>query len=357
MKPTQRRDRRRGLRRMVALAAGAGLAATVLAACSSAGDVIEADEETGNRTIRIAMPFISTMNSAIFYGAGNGIFEKHNIEIEFLEVDGARGLSSTLSGSVDMAITSAVNPVAALEQDQEFYIVAQIGNSFPESVLVTTADFERFESAGGSIDSPWQDKMDFLRGEAWGVSSPEGSSVYMARYMFQLAGFAQDDFNMNSLGSSSATLAALNSEQVVAGSMGSPNPQIAEADGYAKVFISVAGGEVPELRNTLTSVVAVPPQFYEANTELVEDFREALAEAQQLVYDDPEAVDNWMYENHFDGSPKDAVLRGVSEQREGDTIAREPEVSEEAAENLVAFMRETGQDVPDDWRKIFIDLQ
>jgi ABC-type nitrate/sulfonate/bicarbonate transport system substrate-binding protein len=342
---------RHGLR----VAAGLTLVAGLLAACSSgnAGATVEADEETGNRSIRVALPFISTMNSAVLYGQGSGIFEKHGIEMSFIEVDGARGLAATLGGSVDMVVTSAVNPLAALEQGQEIPVIAQIGNGFPESVIVTTTDWTE---SGLSDDSPWEKKMEFLRNKPWGVSSPQGSSSYMARYMFQLAGFSADDFNMKSLGSASATLAAVEAETVTAGSMGAPNPQVAEAEGYAKVFISVAGGEVPELQNTLTSVVAVSQTFFDNNPELIADFKTALAESQEAVYADSATVDEWMYTTYFEGSPKEAVLQGVEEQREGGAIARTPAVDPAAAEKLVTFMRETGQEVPDDWRNIFVDL-
>lgn len=336
-----------------AVAAGAiVLAAGFLAACSDGGETIEADED-GNRHIRVAAPFVSTMNSAFFYAEGAGIFEKYDIETEMIEVDSARGLAATLGGSVDMAITSAVNPLAALEQGQDFYIVAQIGNGFPESVLVES---DALEESGLTADSSLEEKMDFLRGKPWGVSSPEGSSVYMARYLFELAGFSQDDFNMNSLGSSSGTLAALEEDQVVAGSMGSPLPQVAEAEGYASIFIDTTAGEVPEMTNLLTSVVAVTPEFYENNTDLIEDFRDALAEAQALVYEDSETVDNWMYDNQFEGSPKEAVLGGVESQREGGAIAMQPQVDPEAAEKMVTFMEATGQTVPEDWRKLFMDF-
>lgn len=343
----------RGIYRPAGIALSAVLAAGALTACGNDGATIEADAETGNRKIRIAAPFISTMNSAILYAQGNGIFEKYNIETEFIEIEGARGLAATLGGSTDMAVTSAVNPMAALEQGQEFLIIAQVGNGFPESVLVTTA---AWEESGLQDDSPVQEKLEFLAGKRWGVSSPEGSSSYMARYMFQLAGMSEDEFNMQVMGSSSGTLAALQAEQVVAGSMGSPHPQVAEAEGYAKVFLRVSGGEVPELANTLTSVVAVTPEFYENNQELIADFKEALGEAQRLVYEDSATVDEWIYNEHFDGSPKEAVLAGVQEQREGGSISRTPEVDREAAEKLVAFMRATGQPVPDDWSKIIVDL-
>lgn len=344
----------RRARSLAGVAAASVLVATSLAACSTAGETVVADENTGNRVIRVAMPFISTMNSAILYGEGAGIFADHDIEIQFTTVDGARGLAATLSGSVDMAITSAVNPLAALEQGQEFFIVAAIGNGFPESVIVTD---DAWEESGLEEDSPWEEKVDFLRGKPWGVSSPEGSSSYMARYLFQLAGFPQEDFNMQSLGSSSATLAAMQADQVVAGSMGSPNPQVAEAEGYAHMFLSIAGGEVPGVSNLTTSVVAVPPSFYAANVDLIEDFRVALAEAQALVYSDSETVDEWMYENYFDGSPKEAVLRGVQEQRDGGAIAKQPEVALESAQAMVDFMEATGQVVPENWQRIFIDLQ
>lgn len=327
------------------------LSAALLSACGGS-DTVEANAD-GNRKIRVAAPFISTMNSAFLYAEGAGIFEKYNIETELIEIDGARGLASTLGGSTDMAITSSVNPLQALEQGQDFYVVAQIGNGFPESVLIES---DAYEKSGLDENSTFEEKMTYLRGKPWGVSSPEGSSVYMARYMFDLAGFDQSDFNMKSLGSSSGTLAALQQDTVIAGSMGSPLPQVAEAEGYAKVFINTTGGEVPEMTNLLTSIVAVTPSFYENNKELVEDFRKALGEAQALVYSDSDTVDNWMYDNHFEGSPKDAVLGGVASQRAGGSIAKSPEVDPAAAEKMVSFMETTGQAVPDDWKKLFMDF-
>ncbi|GAA3612014.1 hypothetical protein GCM10022419_116230 [Nonomuraea rosea] len=342
--------RRYGLAR---IALSVLLGASALTSCGSGGQTITADAKTGNRKIRIAAPFISTMNSAVLYAQGNGIFQKHNIETEFVEIHGAGGLQATLGGSTDMAITSSVNPVAALQQGQEFPIIAQIGDGFPESVLITAAEWKK---SGLKDDSPLKDKMKFLAGKPWGVSSPQGSSSYMAKYMFQLAGLPDDGFKLNSLGSAPGTLAALKSEKVVAGSMGSPYPQVAEAEGYAKVFIDVSGGEVPELRNTVTSVVAVTPEFYKNNKQLVADFRQALGEAQKLVYEDPKAVDEWIYNTHFKGSPKEAVLAGVQDQRDGGAIAKQPQVNEQSAERLVTFMKATGQPVPDDWRKIFVDL-
>lgn len=339
--------------RLTGIALSLFIAAGALTACGNDGATIEADAKTGNRKIRIAAPFISTMNSAVLYAQGNGIFAKYNIETEFIEVDGAGGLQATLGGSTDMAITSSVNPVAALQQGQEFPIIAQIGNGFPESVIVTAA---AWQESGLKADSPLADKMKFLAGKPWGVSSPQGSSSYMAKYLFQLAGLPDSEFKINSLGSATGTLAALKSKKVVAGSMGAPYPQVAEAEGYAKVFINVSGGEVPQLTNILTSVVAVTPEFYKNNMPLVADFKKALAEAQKLVYEKSAEVDEWIYTTHFKGSPKEAVLAGVKDQRAGNAIAKQPNVEAAAAERLVTFMRATGQPVPDDWRKIFVDM-
>ncbi|GAA0835234.1 ABC transporter substrate-binding protein [Streptosporangium amethystogenes subsp. fukuiense] len=353
MTTSDNKARTRGTRRLATIALSVLLTAGTLTACGGGGETIAADAKTGNRKIRIAAPFISTMNSAILYAQGTGILKKHNIEAEFIEVHGGGSLQATLGGSTDMAITSSVNPMAALQQGQEFPIIAQVGNGFPESVIITAS---AWKESGLKDDSSLKDKMKFLAGKPWGVSSPQGSSSYMAKYMFQLAGLSADDFKMNSMGSASGTLAGLKSEKVVAGSMGSPYPQVAESEGYAKLFVNVSGGEVPELTNTLTSVVAVTPDFYKNNKELVADFRKALGEAQKEVYENSAVVDEWIYKEKFEGSPKDAVLSGVKDQRDGGAIAKQPEVSEESAERLVAFMKATGQPVPDDWRKIFVDL-
>ena len=331
----------------LALAVGGG----ALAAC--AGNKAVASDSSGNRKIRIASPFISTMNSAVLYAQGTGIFAKHNIEASFIQVDGGGSLASTLGGSTDMAIASSVIPFAALSQGQKFPIIAQIGNGFPESVFIAKSDWDK---SGLKQDSPLEDKMAFLAGKPWGVSSPQGSSSYMAKYLFQLAGLKATDFKLNSMGSVPAILAAVKAGKVVAGSGGSPYPQIAEEDGYAKMYIDVAGGEVTEVSNTLTSVVAVTPDFYAKNSALVADFRTALGEAQALVYSDSAAVDDYMFKTYFKESPKAAVLAGVGRQRAGLAIAKTPEVSSEAATRLVTFMKATGQAVPDNWRDIIPDL-
>lgn len=329
------------------------LAASLLSGCVSEAQEVAADEDTGNRKIRIAMPFISTMNSAVLYGEGNGIFEQHDIEIEFVEIDGGRSLAATIGGSTDMAITAAVNPVAALAQGEEFPIVAQVGSAPPQSVILSA---DAWEESGLTDDSPWEEKIRFLAGKPWGVSSPEGGSAYMARYLFHLAGLEEDELILQGLGGSGGVLAGIQNGDVVAGSLGSPHPFVAQAEGWAKVFVSVTGGEVPEMSNTLSSSVAVTPSFLENNQELIEDFKVALGEAQRLVYEEPEMVDEWMYETYFSESPKQAVLDGVAEQRAGEAISPTPDVSEEAAERLVEFMRATGQEVPEDWRRIFPDL-
>ena len=341
------------LRKSIVIALSALLGATLLAGCLAEAETVVADEDTGNRSIRIAFPFTSTMNSAILYGEGTGIFDDHNIDIEFIEIEGARGLAATVGGSVDMAITAAVNPVAALAQGEEFPIVAQIGTGPPQSVFVGT---DVWEESGFDADTPWREKLEFLAGRPWGVSSPEGGSAYMARYLFHLAGLEEDDLNMQSLGGSSGVLAGLQNGDVHAASLGAPHPFVAEAEGWGKVFISVTGGEVEELTNSLSSSVVVTTSFLETNRELIDDFREALGEAQRLVYEDAENVDAWMYETYFSDSPEDAVLAGVAEQRQGEAIARTPEVSAQAAERLVEFMEATGQEVPENWRDLFIDL-
>ena len=344
----------RHIYRLTSLAAGLVLAAGTLTACGGGdGATIQADAQTGNRKIRIAAPLVSTMNSAVLYAQGTGIFAKYNIDASFVEVHSAGGLQATLGGSTDMAIASAVNPVAALKQGQEFPIIAQIGNGFPESVMVNAKEYAK---SGLTDSSSFADKMKFLAGKPWGVSSPQGSSSYMAKYMFKLAGLAESDFKISSLGSGAGILAALKSDKVVVGSIGAPLPQVAESDGYAKVLLNISKGDVPELTNTLTSVVAVTPTFYQNNKPLIADFNKALAEAQQKVYADSATVDDWIYTNDFKGSPKDAVLKGVADQRAGGAIAKTPQVNAEAAQRLVDFMKATGQPVPDDWKKIFVDM-
>lgn len=340
---------RRGLR-LVAL--GALLVTGMVTACSGGGKTVQASS-SGIRTVRIAQPFTSTLNSGLLDAIGQGYFKAHDIQVKFISVNNGAALQTTLGGSADMALASGVLPLTALNQGQQFKVFAQIGSGFPESVIIST---DAYKSSGLTDASTFQQKMQFLAGKPFGVSSPSGSTVFEMRYLFKLAGLPESDFNMVTLGSGDGILAALKSNKVVAGSIGSPYPQVAESDGYAKILISVTGGEVPQLKNTLTSVLVVTPQFYAKNTALLNDFKAALAEGQKYVYDHPTESDEYVWSTYFKTSPKAAILEGLTAQRAGKSIAPTPDVDATGAQNLVTFMKATGQAVPDSWRTIFPDL-
>jgi NitT/TauT family transport system substrate-binding protein len=323
-----------------------------MTACANGGKEVAADTE-GVRHLRIALPFVSTLNSGLLIAQGKGYFKERNIEVEFTEVANGAGLQTTLGGSADIAVTSGVQPLTALDQGQKFTVFGRIGNGFPETIIVSAT---AWKESGLNDKSPLVDKIKFLAGKPFGVTSPTGSSSYVLHYLFKLAGVPDDQLKLVSLGSPAGTLAALKSGKVIGGSMGSPFPQVAEAEGYAKTFINVTGGEVPEVHNILTSVLAVTPEFYAKNTALLKDFKEVLRKGQAFAYANPTECDEYVYTTYFATSPKDAVLKGVAQQREGGAIAQVPEIDEESALHLVTFMKATGQKVPDTWREIFVDL-
>lgn len=312
------------------------------------------DEPMEMTTIKLGVPFVSTLNSALWYSEGTGIFEEYGIEIETVEIEGGRALAAMLGGSIDMTITSSNNTLGALVAGQEFTIVAATGNGFPQQVVVNS---EAYAASGLADDATWQEKMEWLNGQQWGVSSPTGSSATLASYLYVLAGLDPADANLVSLGGSSGVLAGLQSGQVVVGSAGSPNPEVAVADGYAEFFIDVTGGEVPEISDITSSVLTVTPEYYEENKELMDRFREALAAGQEAFAADPETAMDFVAKEYFGTSPYDAVIQGMTNQLEGGTIATSPIVDHDSAQRMVDFMAAIGDEVPDDWERIFIDLR
>ena len=140
----------------LALAVGGG----ALAAC--AGNKAVASDSSGNRKIRIASPFISTMNSAVLYAQGTGIFAKHNIEASFIQVRWWWQPGVDVGRQHRHGHRVLGHPFAALSQGQKFPIIAQIGNGFPESVFIAKSDWDK---SGLKQDSPLEDKMAFLAGK------------------------------------------------------------------------------------------------------------------------------------------------------------------------------------------------
>ncbi|MFG1926407.1 ABC transporter substrate-binding protein [Cryptosporangium sp. NPDC048952] len=331
-----------------------GLVAVValVSGCTDSGKEVTASSD-GMRTVRIAQPFTSTLNSGLLVADGLGYFKKKNITLKFTDVANGAGLQTTLGGSADVALASSVLPVTALTQSQKFTVFAAIGNGFPESVIV---DAKAYAASGLKDDSPLADKIKFLANKPFGISSPTGSTAYVMKYLFKLAGQPAGAFKPVTLGSGPAILAALKSGKVIGGSIGSPYPQVAESEGYAHIFLNVPGGEVPQLTNILTSVLAVTPDFYKNNKPLLDDFVAALREGQQYVYAHPSESDDFVYTHYFAKSPKAAVLAGVTNQRNGGAIAKTPDINKESVDHLVEFMRATGQKVPDSYSEIFVGL-
>lgn len=321
---------------------------------ADAEETDEAEEPMEMQTIKLGVPFVSTLNSALWYAEGTGIFEEYGIELETVEIEGGRASAAMLGGSIDMTITSSNNAIAALVAGQEFTIVAATGNGFPQQVIVAT---DAWEASGLTDDATFQEKMEWLDGQSWGVSSPTGSSATLAQYLYTLAGLDPANANLVSLGGSSGVLAGVQSGQVVVGSAGSPNPEVAVSDGYAHFFIDVTGGEVDEISDITSSVLSVTPDFYEENTELIERFREALAAGQEAFAADPETAMDFVAREYFETSPYDAVIEGMQNQLAGGSIATSPVVDADSAQKMVDFMTAIGEPVPDNWQTIFIDLR
>lgn len=333
------------------LAACVVVLAGLVSACGSgsAGSKVDA-ASSGMRTITIAEPFTSTLNSALLIADGKGYFADHNIKIKLVSVSGGAGLQTTLGGSADIALCSAVLPLTALAQHQQFKVFAATGDGFPETVIANT---DAYKKSGLTESSSLKDKMEFLAGKPFGVSSPTGSTVYEMKYLFKLAGLPESDFKPVVLGSGPGILAALKQGKVIGGSIGSPYPEVASDDGYATRLINVTGGEVPELQNLLSLVFAATPEFYKNNADLISDFTAALAEGQKYVYENQADAADYVWSNYFKESPKTAVVSAIANQIKGESIAQEPQVSKASAEKLVDFMKATGQTVPDNWTDAF----
>lgn len=338
--------------RLVLTAAGAAIAATLVTACGSSGSS-SASGNSGITSITVTQPFTSTLNSALYIAQSQGYFKQHHLNVKFVTVSNGNGLSATLGGSAQLALVSSVLPMQALAQGQKFDVFAASGLGFPESIFVSSSAYAK---SGLNANSTLKQQLEFLANKPIAVESPSGENDTVFKFLFHLAGLPASDFKPEVLGTPAAILAAIKNGTAVASALGSPYPQEASADGYAKILLNLSRGDVKQMTDILTLCIAATQSYYNANPTVIQEFTAALQEGQDYVYAHTSAAAAYMAKTYFSSSSESVIAAGLNAQIKGGAISKSAEITQASVSNLVTFMDNTGQSVSSDYMSIFPTL-
>jgi NitT/TauT family transport system substrate-binding protein len=157
-------------------------------------------------------------------GIQQGIFTKHGIEVESLNLGGAAKLQQALAAkAIDIGLGSGPALIFTAKGAPQLGIASMAGPPLVMTLIVAK-------------DGPIKTVAD-LKGKTVSISAPGGVPEWLVRQLSQHQGWGPDGINMIGLGADSAQIAALRTGQVV----GLPNDigvaTRLEHDGVARILV------------------------------------------------------------------------------------------------------------------------
>jgi NitT/TauT family transport system substrate-binding protein len=199
----------------------------------------------------ISIPGPTLSYVPLYYGQEKGFFAQEGLDLEVLVVRGIVGVSSLMSGEIDVTCHAGSGFSAALR-------------GVPVKIISVTRDRPIHELiVAAAANSPAE-----IKGKSIAVGSLDGTAAVMTRRILQAKGLdAQKDVNLLSM-DTPARLQSLFSGRVAGAMMTPPSIYLAEEKGY-KVF----GRGRDYMRYLQTGVVSTDGQIKQKREKLVRFLR------------------------------------------------------------------------------------
>ena len=215
----------------------------------------------------ISIPGPTLSYVPLYYGQEKGFFAQEGLELQVLVVRGIVGISSLMSGEIDVTCHAGSGFSAALR-------------GVPVKVISVTRDRPIHEL----IVVPTANSANELKGKSIAVGSLDGTAAVMTRRILQAKGLdAAKDVSFLSM-DTPARLQSLFSGRVAGAMMTPPSIYFAEEKGY-KVF----GRGRDHMRYLQTGVVSTDSQIKQKREKLVR-FLKAWNRGLKVYQDSPEVM-------------------------------------------------------------------
>jgi NitT/TauT family transport system substrate-binding protein len=253
------------------LAIGAVVATgALLSACSSGSEGTELDSSSdGMKTVRVTS--LGLCNEAIVWGIDQGIFAKHNVNVELVKVQsGAAGIAALQSGDTDVAFVNTLSAMQAVEEGVPMKVVSGSGLSTEGANAVVVG-----------ADSPIASPKD-LQGKKIGINQLGGLGQIVTQAWIEKDAGSKSSAEFVTLPFADQVPAVQNGT-VAAAQVTATQARAGEQSGATKSlgnpFFDVAGP-------LDTAVYLGNEEFVDANTETMTDFAEAMTETADSANDE-----------------------------------------------------------------------
>ncbi len=222
-------------------------------------------------SVKIALPVASLESMPIYISQANGLFKKHNVEVDVITSrGGGEAMKAFISGDVQIVATGfpEVGLMRAHNVDVELF--------FAQTSRVPFAMIGRKELDLKSVAD--------LKGKTIAVTSPGSLTANLARYFVKEAGLDPDkDVSLVSVGGGGEILGALKSGKADAAMLFEPFVTIAIQQGFATMLVDVPA----KLDAFSSSPLSAGKAFLEKSGADARGVFDALAEALMFIHSNP----------------------------------------------------------------------
>lgn len=211
----------------------------------------------------------SLYNAPIWIAKERGLFEKHGLDVELIQLTGSRITAGLLSGSVQFISSSASSPFLANLGGGDTLLVGALMNRVPYDVVVRDKSIRTIEDVRGKVGAL------ALRGDLTDASLKVVltlNGIDPERDVTMVQGFGTDPERIAALISGSADFTVLNADYRLA----------YEEAGLTRLFsvMEVEGAEF------MMSGIFTTKPYAEANPEAVTGYIKAMAEGLRVMATD-----------------------------------------------------------------------
>lgn len=223
----------------------------------------------------------------IYVAAAKDFFREEGVNVRLIYTEGTGpAVQALVGGSVQFISIDPGGIMQANEKGIDFIAVESLVNKLTMDFVLSNEVIER---TGIQPDAPIEERFKALNGLTIGITSAGAPTDLFTRYYLGQAGLVPEkDAQLLAVGGGPSLAAAMKQGQIAGFMLSPPQPQIVEAEGYGKVFISGSAGDVPGMDQFPYLALTTRRSYMESNPDIVRAVARALARGNNFVNDYPE---------------------------------------------------------------------
>jgi NitT/TauT family transport system substrate-binding protein len=233
----------------------------------------------------LALPTVSLTFTAVYVAQDLGLWEKQNLTVKSVVIQGVGSPNAVIAGSVDFTVTTASTFGRAAARGQRLLVIANLLNR-PMMELVLSKSVA--DAAHFNPEAPLAERAKILKGKIIAIDGV-ATNLHAYAQLVALRGGLDPDKDMQFAPMASTNMpAALKSRAIDAFTASLPWTIDAVQSGAAVMVASSPRGDLPEMLPFNYAVLMTRPSLCSDQRPICEKMGHGIAQAMQFVREQPD---------------------------------------------------------------------